>query len=123
MITRGKVARAALAAGLGLGAVVGVSGSAEAAYSAPYLRMMDWNRYDLLMESETHTIARDPAKAIWACKEVIGASALGGPVGVIAASSMCVPAVTVCAAQASAVGKWGGMTFTVVPPNFWCWKY
>jgi hypothetical protein len=111
---------------LALSGVIGVSGTAQAvesSYSAPYIRMMDLNRYDILMESETDAIARDPAKAAWACKEVIGASALGGLLGVFASSSMCIPAVTVCAAQASTAGKWGGMTFTVIPPNFWCWKY
>jgi hypothetical protein len=109
-----------------IGALTGLSGVANAtadSYSPPYIRMMDPNRYDILMESETGAIARDPGKAAWACKEVIGASVFAGVVGVIASSSMCIPAVTVCAAQASTAGKWGGMTFTVIPPNFWCWKY
>jgi hypothetical protein len=111
---------------LAIGAMVGVTtGTAQAApYSAPYIRMMDWNRYDLLMESETNSIARDPGKAAWARKEVIaGPGLVGGLLGAWAASTMCIPAVTVCAAQASTAGKWGGMTFTVLPPNFWCWKY
>jgi hypothetical protein len=110
-----------------VGALIGLSGVANATansyYSPPYIRMMNLNRYDILMESETSAIAQDPSKAAWACKEVIGASVFAGVVGVIASSSMCIPAVTVCAAQASTAGKWGGMTFTVVPPNFWCWRY
>src|SRR3954468_12085634 len=128
-ITR-KAFGAATAATLALGALVGVSPAAqagEASSSEPYIRMMDWNRYDILMESKTHAIATDPGQAAWACKEVIGgataAFGLAGPVAAaiagIAASSMCVSAVTVCAAQASTAGKWGGMTFTVLPPNFW----
>ena len=95
-----------------------------AADDQPYIRMMDVNRYDIVMGSETHNIARDPAKAAWACKEVIGAvSAVGGPLGIFASSTTCISQVTVCAAQASTKGKWAGMTFTIVPPNFWCWTY
>jgi hypothetical protein len=124
MHLRSKVLRIAMAAGLILGGFVGISTAAQAAGSEPYIRMMDWNRYDILMESKTHAIATDPAQAAWACKEVIGGSAvIGGAAGAIAGSATCVSAITVCAAQATTAGKWGGMTFTILPPNFWCWKY
>ncbi|MGH4009672.1 MAG: hypothetical protein ACRDTH_16235 [Pseudonocardiaceae bacterium] len=126
MNTRKKVFGALAALTLATGAIVGVTtGTVQAAaYSPPYIRMMDLNRYDILMESETDAIARDPAKAAWACKEVIAAGVAGGRyLGGVATSSTCIPSVTVCAAQASTSGKWGGMTFTVLPPNFWCWKY
>lgn len=120
-----KVTSALTALALVVAGLVFVAPAAQAAESSePYIRMMDLNRYDILMESKTHDIATNPAQAAWACKEVIGGSAIiGHAAGAIAGSSMCIPAVTVCAAQATMDGKWGGMTFTIVPPNFWCWKY
>lgn len=122
--TRKALRTGMLAVVLSIGGIAAGPGAGLAhADDQPFIRQMDWNRYDFLMASETRRIATDPGAAAWACRGAIAAGVAGGAPGLFATSSTCITAVTVCAAQAATKGKWAGLTFTVLPPNFWCWTY
>lgn len=103
--------------------------------SAATIRTGDrWDHVDVLMSrDETSSVARGVAGGASVCWKVgAAAAALGmtrGPVGAIVGAivggSVCVAAVTTCAAQAYMQGRNAGMTFSPAwyGIRYWCWSY
>lgn len=113
-----------LVLGLSTAGVVVVGGSADALTVRTGAR---WDHMDILLtREETASVARGITGGAVVCWKVAAAgAAIGRTIGFIAASSVCLTAVTVCAAQAYLKGRSAGMTLSPAwyGIRYWCWSY
>lgn len=90
---------------------------------AAEIRYKGWNKRDVLLSTHERNVASSGiGGASWVCGIGLDrgfASNIGGVVRWVP----CVSAVSVCSVKAKLAGRNAGITFTFLPPNFWCWTY